>query len=172
MSIDDLSMLGDDQIDYATLADETLRELALGDDLFVANSALVTLAIRHSKLAAPLAWDILTEPHGDRYLHAAALNVLFRMDRKRAVDYMIRQVQELDSYVLNTLAEIMLENHDYFKSEATIPIVRTVIQRMQQCSSDTKWPDSEVREKFLRLYATNHTSAIRSQEGQQGTTLQ
>jgi hypothetical protein len=157
MSIDDLSMLGDDQIDYATLSDETLRELALGDDLFVANSALATLAIRHSKLAAPLACDILTKPHGDRYLHAAALNVLFSMDQKRAVDYMIRQAQELDSYVLNTLAEIMLENHDYFKSEATIPIVRTVIQRMQQCNSATKWPDSEVRENFLRLYATNPT---------------
>jgi hypothetical protein len=170
MSIDDLSMLGDDQIDYATLSDETLRELALGDDMFVANSALAILAIRHSKHAAPLAWDILTKPHGDRYLHAAALNVLFRMDRQRAVDYLIGQVQALDSYVLNTLAEIMLENHDYFKSDATMPIVRTVMQRMQQYNSDTKWPDPEVRGKFLRLYTTNQTSAIKLKEDQKGTT--
>ncbi|MBC6422752.1 MAG: hypothetical protein GDA43_15480 [Hormoscilla sp. SP5CHS1] len=68
MEIDEFYILTDDLIDYSSLSSDTLKELALGEELFIATSALAQLATINSSLAAAVAADILSHLRGDRYL--------------------------------------------------------------------------------------------------------
>ncbi len=58
----------------------------LGDELFIATSAFGELASRNSSLATNMAWEILSNSQGDRYLQATALETLFQGNRELALD--------------------------------------------------------------------------------------
>jgi hypothetical protein len=152
MNSDELSLLTDDKIDYESLSEDVLKELALGDELFIATSALVELRMRKSSIAAPTAWEILSTSHGDRYLQAAALSVLFGMNQEQAINFMSQQVQFVTPYILNTMMELMIENESDFKSEPGLSIVRVIKERLKKCDDKLKFPEPEVKDRFLKIY--------------------
>lgn len=126
MTVNDLMMLADDDIDYSSLSVETLKELALGDELFIATSALGELANRDRSLGAEVAKGILLESRGDRYLQSAALEILFQRNREQALDYMVRYAKECDRYILHTIMELIIENKDDFKSGIALSVSRLI----------------------------------------------
>lgn len=118
--LDELTLLGDQEIDYEQLCDDILAQLALGDDLFIANSALSELTIRKSIKTISVAQQILDESYGDRYLLAAALQSLFKMSPAQAVGYIKSYAARGDIYINNSIAELMMENESYFHTAGTV----------------------------------------------------
>lgn len=136
MEIHVLMMLTDDEIDYNTLSDGELKELALGDELFIATSALGELENRNGNLGAEVAWKILSNSKGDRYLQAAALETLFQCNPERALDYMKEQAQKGDRYILNTIVELIFENNSYFQTNSPLSLLYTVLEQVKNLSED------------------------------------
>ncbi|MDM8551645.1 hypothetical protein QUF72_16275 [Desulfobacterales bacterium HSG2] len=64
-------------IDYAALSDDVLGQLALGNELYIATSALSELSGRNPTLTVPVAWQIIATGHGDYYLQKLATELLF-----------------------------------------------------------------------------------------------
>ena len=64
MNVEDIIMLDDYDIDYAALPDDTLGQLALCNELYIATSALSELSERNSTLVMPIAWQIIATEHG------------------------------------------------------------------------------------------------------------
>jgi hypothetical protein len=152
MNSENLDFLTDDDIDYSKLSEDVLKELALGDELFIATSALVELRLRKNAIAAIIAREILSKSLGDKYLQATALSVLFDMNQEQAIDFMLKQAQDSDSYILNTIMELMIENETDFKSEPASSIVNIVKDRLQELDNSRKFPELEVTDKFWHLY--------------------
>ncbi len=159
MEINDLMMLTDEDIDYSSLSLDILKELALGDELFIANSALGELSERNSGIAGSIAWEILLNLHGDCYLQAAALEIIFQFDREKALDYISREVYFCNTYILNSIMELIIENEFKFKSKNTLPSVRIVLQRLKEVDFTAQYPEPEVRDNFLNTYS--HISDIK-----------
>lgn len=120
--LDELALLGDQEIEYDKLSDDILAQLALGDDLFIANSALSELTIRKSINTISVAQQILDESYADCYLLAAALQSLFKMSPAQAVGYIKSYAARGDAYINNSIAELMMENESYFNNTATTAI--------------------------------------------------
>lgn len=77
MNIEELMMLDEHDIDYADLPGDTLGKLALGNELYIATSALNELSKRDPNLIVPIAWQIVVTKHGDYYLQKLAMELLF-----------------------------------------------------------------------------------------------
>lgn len=77
MNAEDIMMLDDDDIDYTDFPDDTLGKLALGNELYIATSALNELSGRHATLTVPVAWQIISAKHGDYHLQKLAVELLF-----------------------------------------------------------------------------------------------
>ena len=153
MEINELMMLTDNEIDYDTLSEDELKELALGDELFIATSALGELENRKSHLGTEVAWEILSNAKGDRYLQAAALETLFQGNPELALDYMKEQAQKCDRYILNTIMELMIENKDDFKSGIALSVSRLISERIKKVDDEQEFLNAEVRDSFLSLYS-------------------
>ncbi len=93
MNSENIDFMTDDDVDYKSLSEDVLKELALGDELFIATSALVELKLRKSASCAIISWKILSKNLGDKYLQAAALSVLFDMNQEQAINFMLKQTQ-------------------------------------------------------------------------------
>jgi len=155
MNIDDLLMLTDDQIDYTSLSEDILQQLALGEELFIATSALTELSIRNSPCAASVAWEILSHAHGDHHLQARAVEVLFEVNRKRAMDWLEQQVPECEPFMLNAIMELIIENESDFKFEPGLSITHLVIERLAEFDEDyegTRFPHPAVKSSFLKHF--------------------
>jgi predicted DNA-binding protein len=152
MEIHKLMMLTDDEIDYNTLSDDELKELALGDELFIATSALGELENRNGNLGAEVAWEILSNAKGDRYLQAAALETLFQGNPELALDYMKEQAQKCDRYLLNTIIELMIENSSDFQSDLASSVSRLIRERIKNLHNQEQIIAPEVIDSFLNLY--------------------
>ena len=153
MEINELMMLTDNEIDYDTLSEDELKELALGDELFIATCALGELENRNGNLGADVAWEILSNSKGDRYLQAAALETLFQGNPELALDYMKEQAQKCDRYILNTIMELMIENKDDFKSGIALSVSRLISERIKKVDDEQEFLNAEVRDSFLSLYS-------------------
>ncbi len=114
--IDELTLLGNEDIDYTCLTDDILSKLTLGDDLFIATSALSELASRRSPQVVPIAKEILCQSVGDRYLQAAAIESLFHVSPEQAVLYIKSYHGYRDSYIADSVSQLMAENPFYFDS--------------------------------------------------------
>jgi len=151
MEIDEFSILTDDLIDYSSLSEDTLKELALGEELFIATSALAQLATINSSLAAAVAADILSHLRGDRYLHAAAIETLFGIDKMRAIEYMKQAVTgEGDRYIFTTIVELAIENKSDFQSGLGWTVFRLLSDKIKSFKADSI--DTTLRNSFLNLY--------------------
>lgn len=125
--IDELTLLGDEEIDYTSLTDDILSKLTLGDDLFIATSALSELASRRSPQVVPIAKEILCQSVGDRYLQAAAIESLFHLSPEQAMVYIKSYHGARDSYITDSVLQLMGENPFYFDSiqpKRALPIQR------------------------------------------------
>jgi hypothetical protein len=113
--IDYLLMMSDKDIDYKSLSEETLEQLALVIEIepYIANSALMELLIRNSPRAASTAWKILSTSTEERYLRSTALKIVFKMDREKALDYMIKHARKAEIYLINTMIEILIYETDF-----------------------------------------------------------
>lgn len=117
--IDELTLLGNEDIDYTCLTDDILTKLTLGDDLFIATSALSELTSRRSPQVVPIAKEILCQSVGDRYLQAAAIESLFHVSPSQAVGYIKSYAARGDAYIDNSIAELIMENESYFHPSGT-----------------------------------------------------
>lgn len=153
MEINELMMLTDEDIDYSSLSIDILKELTLGDELFIATSALGELLQRNGSVAASIARAILLKLHGDCYLQAAVLETVFRFDQEKALDYIREQAPKCNTYVRNSILEIMIENESEFRSNNALPLVSIVLQRLKTLDSTTQYPEPEVRDSFLNMYS-------------------
>ncbi|WP_148662653.1 hypothetical protein [Scytonema hofmannii] len=150
--LDLLMMMNADDINYSNLSEDMLRNLALGDELYIANYALAELSRRESQEASAVAWQILSKSLGDCYLQAASLKILFYINREQALDYIGKQAQHCNPYTLNSIMELMIENESEFQSGHALSVVPIVSERLQKLEDSAEFPDLEVRNSFLKLY--------------------
>src|SRR6185437_5454998 len=97
LTIDQLRLLSDHQIDYQRLSEDVLAQLAVGDEQFVATSALFELSRRRSSRAAEAARQILDDDRADHYLRSSAIGVLFKFAPEAAADYIGRLAASADA---------------------------------------------------------------------------
>ncbi len=152
MDILELEMLTFDQINFEALPKDTLVTLASGDDPFTATSAIGELENRQSKLAAPVAKNLLFGSKADRYLLAAVLEVLFNTDRPTAIQYTLDHVTDCDAYALNSMLQIVWGDEDVFKSGPAMAVVGLLLDRLDRLDEEeTEQIKAYVREAFLKL---------------------
>lgn len=170
MEIHELMMLTDDEIDYNTLSDDELKELALGDELFIATSALGELENRNGNLGAEVAWEILSNAKGDRYLQAAALETLFQCNRELALDYMKEQAQKCDRYLLKTVIDLIIENPSVFSSGLGWPVSRLIRERIKSFKDEEQFIAPELIDSFWKWVHPKVTKIVlRRDKGDKGT---
>ena len=170
MTVNDLMMLTVNEIDYSSLSVETLKELALGDELFIATSAIGELANRDSNLGAEVAWEILSNSKGDRYLQAAALETLFQSNQKRALHYMNQRTRDWDHYLLKTVIELIIENPSDFSSGLGWPVSRLIRERIKNFKDEEHFIAPELIDSFLkRVHPKVAKIVLRRDKGDKGT---
>ncbi|MGB0389506.1 MAG: hypothetical protein ACPGWR_32195, partial [Ardenticatenaceae bacterium] len=108
---DYLTLMNDEEVDYETLPEEVLTELALGGEWYMATSAVTELSIRQSEAVIPITWQILSKSLGDQYLQAAALSALFEAQREKALAYMLNHAATCEPYLLNTIKALTSWHH-------------------------------------------------------------
>ena len=133
--LDYLLLMNDCDIDYSTLNESMLKQLALEIEPYIAQSALAELHLRESSEALPTALKILSRSQADQYLHGAALEILFRMDRDNALSYMIEFAPNCEPHVLNTMLDLLLYESD-FRYE--LAVMRLITQRVKSLSDEDK----------------------------------
>lgn len=111
MNADELMMLTEDQIDFESLSIDILKNLALGDELFMATSALAELGFRDQEQAEMIAWKILSGQKGDAHLKALALEVMFNCNPDKTIDFIQTHQDGMDNVLLETVKDIMKENN-------------------------------------------------------------
>lgn len=133
--LDFLLMMNDCDIDYSTLSESMLKQLALEIEPYIAQSALTELLIRESSEAVPTAHKVLSGSLADQYLRGTALEILFRMDRHNALSYIIELAPSCEPYVLNTMLDLLLHESD-FKYE--LAAMRQIAQRVPVLHDEEK----------------------------------
>lgn len=111
MNADELMMLTEDQIDFESSSIDILKDLALGDELFMATSALAELGFRDQEQAEMIAWTILSEQKGDSHLQALALEVMFNCNPDKTINFIQTHQDGMDNVLLETVKDIMRENN-------------------------------------------------------------
>lgn len=111
MNIDELMMLTEDQIDFELLSIDILKNLALGNELFIATSALAKLGYRDQKQAEMIAWTILSKQKGDSYLQALALEIMFDCNAEKTIQFIQTHWQTMENIILKTVEDIIRENN-------------------------------------------------------------
>jgi hypothetical protein len=118
----------------------------------IATSTLGELASRNSSVAAKVAWEILSDSRGDRYLQAAALETLFQGNRELALDYMSQHAWDCERYLLNTIMELMIENSSDFQSNLALSVSSIVHEQIKKMNNQEEFIAPEVIDSFLNLY--------------------
>jgi len=111
MNADELMMLTEDQIDFESLSIDILKNLALGDELFMATSALAELGFRDQKQAEMIAWKILSGQKGDAHLKALALEVMFNCNPDKTIDFIQTYRGKMNNMLLDAVEDIIKENN-------------------------------------------------------------
>lgn len=111
MNAEELMMLTEDQINFESLSIDILKNLALGDELFMATSALAELGFRDQEQAEMIAWTILSEQKGDSHLQALALEVMFNCNPDKTINFIQTHQDGMDNVLLETVKDIMKENN-------------------------------------------------------------
>lgn len=111
MNADELMMLTEHQIDFESLSIDILKNLALGDELFMATSALAELGYRDLQQAEIIAWKILSEQKGDSHLQALALQVMFNCNPKKTIHFIQSYQEKMDNVLRSAVEDIIKENN-------------------------------------------------------------
>ena len=111
MNAKELMMLTEDQIDFESLSIDILKNLALGDELFIATSALAKLNECDKEQAEIISWTILSKQKGDSHLQALALEVMFNCNPDKAINFINSHWETMDDVLLGTVEDIIMENN-------------------------------------------------------------
>jgi hypothetical protein len=111
MNLESLTLLNDNEIDYSSLTLKQLESLALGEELFIATSALSELYCREQILAENIAWQILENFYGDVYLQATALEIAFNCNQHKTLVFIKQYINQFDDYLQKTVQELLAENN-------------------------------------------------------------
>jgi hypothetical protein len=116
MNIEDLLIVGDDQIDYTALDATTLLRLATQEEEpYVATSALGELGARRDPAALGACTSILDREIWDQHLYAFALTTLFELEHSRAFERIQRLLDMTnETMLINAMAECVASDLDYF----------------------------------------------------------
>jgi hypothetical protein len=149
--IDWLTALEPSDVDFTSLPEHVVEQLALGTEPNFATLAIVELRRRDSPLAADTAIRLLSSVEADRYLKSAALSVLFDADDATAVRYMLVHAGNADPCLVNAMMEIMIRGEGCFRAENGSRLVPLVMARLKTIS-DEEYPRKDVRELFEEIY--------------------
>jgi hypothetical protein len=130
LDLDTLDLLSEGDIDFSTLSEDALSHLVWSEDCFVATAALSELSRQRKKNAPTLAWKILIEKSGDIYLQASALEVLFKFDADRAIEYISENIASVEHYMFGSIMEILLENSELFHQKKNVRLVELASRRL------------------------------------------
>jgi hypothetical protein len=83
----------------------------LGDELFVATSALAKLEECDKEQAEIISWTILSKQKGDSHLQALALEVMFNCNPDKAITFINAYWETMDDVLLGTVEDIIMENN-------------------------------------------------------------
>ena len=111
MNIESLTLLNNNEMDYSSLSLKQLESLALGEELFIATSALSELYCREQILAENIAWQILDNFSGDVYLQATALEIAFNCNQNKTLFFIQQNFNQFDYYLQNIVQELLTENN-------------------------------------------------------------
>jgi hypothetical protein len=111
MNADELTMFTEDQIDFESLSIDILKNLALGDELFMGTSALAVLGFRDQEQAEMIAWKILSEQKGDSHLQALALEVMFNCNKDKTINFIQTHRDGMDNILWDAVEDIIKENN-------------------------------------------------------------
>jgi hypothetical protein len=116
MNIEDLLILGDDQIDYTALDATTLLRLATQEEEpYVATSALGELGSRRDPAVLVACTSVLEREMWDQHLYAFALTTLFEFEHSKAFERMEHLLDTTnETMVINGMAECVASDLDYF----------------------------------------------------------
>ena len=153
MSLNDLLLLPHDQIDYTSLDDGMLRELATqNSEPYIATSALAELGARGGHDARAAAATILSNELWDRHLFAFAVTTLCDIDCEEAARTIPRLLDVTsDSKVLGAMVECVLSYPDHFSSSSGQTFLRRLVTKVATVEPD-EFTDAEQRTAFLTRY--------------------
>ena len=116
MNIEDLLIVGDDQIDYTALDTATLLRLATQEEEpYVATSALGQLGARRDPEVLVACTSVLDRELWDPHLYAFALTTLFGIEHSKAFARMQHLLDTTNETILiNAMAECVASDFDYF----------------------------------------------------------
>jgi len=156
-----LSLMNDEDIDYSIIPEALLQELALGNELYIATSALVELWMRENSEVGPIAWEILSTSHGDLYLQATALSALFSTDKEKALNYMSKKVVDCEPLLLNEIMKLMIDSPSDFLLSSTYRILQTTVERLTNLKDEQAFIEPEVKQDFMQIYNASALSGIK-----------
>jgi hypothetical protein len=154
IDIDWLTALDISDVDFTSLPEHVVQQLALGTEPNFATLAIVELRRRDSQLAAKTATRLLSSAEVDRYLKSSALSVLFDTDRATALRYMLAHADNADPCLVNAMMEIMIRDADSFRAEDGFRLVQLIMDRLKTISDD-EYPSEDIRELFAEMYHTS-----------------
>jgi hypothetical protein len=152
LSIDQLRLLSDHQIEYQRLSDDVLTQLAVGDDQFVATSALFELSRRRSAAATVAAGRILDRGSADHYLQASAIGVLLKFAPEAAAEYMRRLATSADATLVQGMIELIEEEPLAFSVDPARSAARQVATRVRELEPTHDPEEASQRARFLAQY--------------------
>jgi len=156
-----LSLMNDEDIDYSIIPEAVLQELALGNELYIATSALVELWMRENSVVAPIAWKILSTSHGDLYLQATALSALFSVDKEKALNYMSEKVVDCEPLLLNEIMKLIIDSPSYFFPSSTSKLFQRTIERLKNLRNEQGLIEPEVQQDFMQIYNVSALSGMK-----------
>ncbi|MGC1310442.1 MAG: hypothetical protein WA885_24695 [Phormidesmis sp.] len=153
--IDELLMMTSDEIDFGTLSEEILVQIALSDDPFIATESLGELQYRQSNLTKEVAKKILISVKGDAYLKAAAFETLLKLDVASSLDYVRENAKKCPPYLFNAMVEALLDNAESLALERLDPrTLKAFLERAEGSVEDLNRKALAELETKYSLYST------------------
>jgi hypothetical protein len=137
----------EDDIDYNSLSDDELEQIARSDDAFSIAPALNELHERAPERAVPIAEKLLRGD--DEWLRATALDIVFHENQPLALEYMRDHARACSIPVLRVMVEVLaVDGHTPERSS-----IEDLLARVRDRLRDTKDPASDdSRDLFFRRY--------------------
>ena len=154
MTVDDLLILTEDQIDYASLDLDLLAELARqATEPFIATSALASLSSRDELTAQDVCEEILRRPDGDTHLRAYAMTTLYSLSPERGLRQMEQCADsDIDERLLGSVIENVMSDIDRFKSGHR-ELVSKLIAKARRVSAE-RFSDPDEVQRFIAVFAS------------------
>ena len=151
-TLDQISMMISEDIDFNTLSEELLIELALAEDPFIATEALGELRIRENTSVKEIAVNILNQSDGDVYLKSYALDALLEKDQAAAISYIDKHVKSCNLHLFNSIIKLLIENQSNCFSNMTHNTLNKVSERLDKYGEEEEL-DKQVVNKFRDTYS-------------------